>query len=67
MEDKSGVKTTEFWVSLSPIIMSIIEGDNFDEEQSKYMIVAGAILCGLYIISRTMVKCRRNNATTIDK
>ena len=57
-EQKSGIKTPEFWVTLSPILVSFIEGKNFNEEQLKYMILAGSILGGLYIVSRTIVKCK---------
>ena len=63
-EQKPGIKTTEFWVTLSPILISFMEGKNFNEEQSKYMIIAGAILGGLYIVSLTIGKCKQrdNNA-----
>jgi len=55
METKPGTKTTEFWVALSPVLLGLVEGKDNPEIQ-KYMIVAGSVLGGLYIISRTLVK-----------
>jgi hypothetical protein len=54
-EKKSGAKTTEFWVALSPVLMGFVEGKDNPEIQ-KYMILSASILGGLYIISRTIVK-----------
>lgn len=56
MEPKPGTKTTEFWVALTPVILGILEGSKNDPETNKYLIIAGSILGGLYIISRTIVK-----------
>jgi hypothetical protein len=55
-ETKSGVKTTEFWITVAPVLMGMIEGRD-DPQIIRYMIVCGSILGGLYIISRTFVKC----------
>lgn len=52
---KPGTKTTEFWVALAPVFMGLVEGKDNPEIQ-KYMIIAGSVLGGLYIISRTVVK-----------
>jgi hypothetical protein len=52
---KSGTKTTEFWVAVAPVFLGLVEGKDNPEIQ-KYMILAGSVLGGLYIISRTLVK-----------
>ena len=59
MEDKpikSGIQTTEFWISFAPVLGGLIEGMKGDPETGRYMILCGTILTGLYIISRTMIK-----------
>lgn len=53
---KPGTKTTEFWIALAPIAIGIVEGSKNDPETNRYLILAGAILGGIYIISRTVVK-----------
>jgi hypothetical protein len=58
METKPGTKTTEFWVALTPVIMGVLEGSKNDPETNRYLIIAGSILGGLYIISRTIVKSK---------
>lgn len=57
-ELKAGAKTSEFWVTLSPVLLALVESrnENNDPEMVKTLILAGAILGGLYIISRTVVK-----------
>lgn len=59
-EIKSGTKTSEFWITISPIILAILDNSKEDSEIKKYFIIAGAILGGLYIISRTVIKCKYN-------
>ena len=56
MDQKPGTKTTEFWVTLAPVILGLIEGQKGDPENSKYLIVCGTALGCMYIISRTLVK-----------
>jgi hypothetical protein len=55
-EAKPGVKTTEFWITVAPVIMALIEGKNATPEQTNILIIAGSILGGLYLVSRTIVK-----------
>jgi len=61
MEIKPGTKTTEFWVALAPIFLGVIESSKDDPETNRYLILAGAILGGIYIISRTIVKYKAND------
>lgn len=55
-ESKPGARTSEFWVALTPVAVGLVEGSKNDPETNRYLIIAGAILGGLYIISRTVVK-----------
>jgi hypothetical protein len=57
---KPGTKTTEFWIALAPIAIGIVEGSKNDPETNRYLILAGSILGGIYIISRTVVKWKSN-------
>lgn len=57
-ESKPGARTTEFWVALAPVALGLVEGSK-DPETNRYLIIAGSILGGLYIISRTVVKFAR--------
>lgn len=56
--DKSGYKTSEFWVSLGPILGLLTEDGRKNQEM---LIVAATFLCAVYIISRTCIKCKRNS------
>ena len=53
---KPGTKTTEFWIALAPIAIGMVEGSKNDPETNRYLILAGSILGGIYIISRTLIK-----------
>lgn len=53
---KSGTKTTEFWVSIAPVLIGLIEGMKGDKEIAKWLIVCGTALSIIYIISRTVLK-----------
>lgn len=57
--NKPGVKTTEFWVSLAPVFLGMVEAMKGDTANSGLLIICATILGGLYMISRTMVKNRR--------
>jgi hypothetical protein len=59
MELKSGTKTTEFWVAIAPILIGIVDGSKSDIETKKYLMLSGTILAGMYIVSRTIVKCKQ--------
>ena len=56
MDTKPGAKTTEFWIALAPALTGMLEGLKGDQETSRYLILCGTILGGLYIVSRTLVK-----------
>jgi hypothetical protein len=62
MEQKSGTKTTEFWVALAPVLIGLIEGQKGDAENSRYLIVCGTALGCIYIISRTLLKLKTQGA-----
>ena len=67
---KSGTKTSEFWVSISPVLVGLIEGMKGDKEIAKWLIVCGTSLSIIYIISRTVLKvsaCRNTEARTQEK
>lgn len=53
---KSGTKTTEFWVSIAPVLIGLIEGMKGDKEIAKWLIVCGTSLSIIYIASRTVLK-----------
>ena len=56
---KPGVQSTEFWVSVAPVLGGLVEGLKGDPETGKYLIFCGTIVSGLYIISRTIIKFKR--------
>lgn len=56
MNSKPGTKTTEFWVSIAPVLAGLIEGMKGDKEMGKYLIICGTFLSCAYIISRTVLK-----------
>ena len=55
---KTGTKTTEFWVSIAPVIFGVVEGAKGDTELSKYLIICGTALGMVYIASRTWLKVK---------
>lgn len=64
---KPGYQTTEFWTALAPIVASLTLKDGQNQD---LLILCGACLVGLYIISRTFVKCKcmeNSNDTTTNK
>lgn len=63
MENKSkpGIQSTEFWISVAPVLGGLIEGMKGDPETGRYLIMCGTILGGLYIVSRTIVKFKGYN------
>jgi hypothetical protein len=52
---KPGYQTTEFWVSLAPVLASLT---NKDAANQELLTICAASLCGLYILSRTYVKIK---------
>ena len=64
---RSGTKTTEFWVSIAPVLIGLIEGMKGDKEIAKWLIVCGTSLSIMYIASRTVLKavgCRNEENRT---
>lgn len=59
-ETKSGAKTTEFWVTLAPVFLALVEGRD-NPEMLNTIIICGSVLGALYIISRTVVKYKNNS------
>lgn len=53
---KPGSKTSEFWISIAPVLVGLIEGMKGDKEIAKWLIGCGTALSVFYIISRTFVK-----------
>jgi hypothetical protein len=53
---KPGVQSTEFWVSVAPVLGGLVEGMKGDPATGRYLILCGTFLSALYIISRTVVK-----------
>jgi hypothetical protein len=53
---KTGIKTTEFWVSIAPVILGLVESQKMDPANNMVLIICGTALGMAYIVSRTMVK-----------
>ena len=53
-----GTKTTEFWVSIAPVIVGMVEAIKGDSKNSTLLIVCGTVLGCFYIASRTFVKVK---------
>ena len=41
---KPGVQSTEFWVSLAPVLGGLVESMKGDVETGRYLILCGTIL-----------------------
>ena len=54
-EIKPGTKTTEFWVSICPVVIGLMQADS---PNSQYLIIGGMTLGCLYIISRCLIKLK---------
>ena len=55
---KEGTKTTEFWVSVAPVLASLVEAMRGDSQNSTTLIVCATVLGAFYIASRTLVKMK---------
>lgn len=55
---KEGTKTTEFWVSVAPVLASLVEAMRGDSQNSTTLIICATVLGACYIISRTLVKMK---------
>lgn len=53
---KQGTATTEFWVSIAPVLIGMVEGYKGNIEIAKWMIGCGTLLGVFYIASRTALK-----------
>lgn len=57
---RAGVKTTEFWVSIAPVILGLIDRQQDDPVLNMTLVICSTALGMAYIISRTLVKrCAR--------
>jgi len=54
--NKPGIKTTEFWVAIAPVLMGMMEAMKGDSKNSALIIICGTVLGSLYMVSRTVVK-----------
>ena len=60
---KQGTRTTEFWVSIAPVLLGMVEGYKGNAEIAKWLIGCGTALGIIYITSRTVLKvvaCRKD-------
>lgn len=55
---KSGSKTTEFWVSIAPVIAGLVEALKGDTQNSQTILICATVLGAVYIASRTLVKMK---------
>jgi hypothetical protein len=55
---KPGYQTTEFWTAVAPIVGSLTVKDGQNQD---LLILCGAGLAALYIVSRTVVKYKEAN------
>lgn len=55
----TGLKTTEFWVSVAPVLLAMVESFRGNVEVGKYLIVCGTALGIAYIASRTWLKSKK--------
>ena len=55
---KSGSKTTEFWVSIAPVIAGLVEALKGDTQNSQTLLICATVLGAVYIASRTLVKMK---------
>lgn len=53
---KAGVRTTEFWVTITPAIAAMVEMTKGDPETSRLLIMCSTVLGCFYIISRCFIK-----------
>lgn len=56
VQHKPGIKTTEFWVTLAPVILGLIEAMKGDTQNNSLIIICATVLGALYMISRTIIK-----------
>ena len=64
-ELKLGTKTSEFWVTLAPVLATMVNGVSENSEDKKYLMVCACVLGSLYICSRTLIKV--TNARTLSR
>lgn len=60
MENKPGTKTTEFWVTLGPVLAGLVESMKGNPETGKQLILCGTVISCVYIVSRTIVKYKQS-------
>ena len=67
---KQGTRTTEFWVSIAPVLLGMVEGYKGNAEIAKWLIVCGTALSVIYIASRTILKvvaCKQGSTETTNR
>lgn len=55
---KPGINSTEFWVSVGPVLAGLVESMKGDREMGLYLMIMGSVLALTYIISRTILKAK---------
>jgi len=63
---KTGTRTTEFWISIAPVLIGMVEGYKGNSEIAKWLIGCGTALGIIYIASRTILKvvaCKRGDVS----
>jgi hypothetical protein len=55
---KPGLNSTEFWVSVGPVLAGLVESMKGDREMGLYLMIMGSALAFTYIISRTILKAK---------
>lgn len=53
---KQGTRTSEFWVSIAPVLIGMVEGYKGNIDIAKWLIGCGTALGLVYIASRTILK-----------
>lgn len=53
---KTGVKTTEFWVTIAPALGGLLEMSKGDPETGRLLIMCSTALGCFYILSRAWLK-----------
>jgi hypothetical protein len=59
MNEKPGVKTSEFWLAAVPAAAGFFDMLKADSENGKYLLICGTVLSMTYILSRTFIKVKK--------
>ena len=55
---KGGTKTSEFWVSIAPVLAGLVEALKGDTQNSSTLLICATVLGCFYIGSRTLIKIK---------